>query len=79
MLGILDQIKESSSSFIPTNIVQFTVFQMARKLNDTFHLYEYLRAADTQRFVFLIQAFKDAVRTGADFFVQLKNISGSPQ
>lgn len=79
MLGILDQIKDSSSSFIPANVVQFTVLQIARKLNDTFHLYEYLRVADSQRPVFLIQAFKDAVRNGADFFVQLKNISGSPQ
>jgi hypothetical protein len=79
MSGILDQIRESVDHFGPANVVQFTVLQIARRLNDTLRLYEYLRAAESHGLVFLVEAYKGASKDGSDFFVHLKKISSIGQ
>jgi hypothetical protein len=79
MSGILDQIRESVDHFAPANVVQFTVLQIARRLNDILRLYEYLRASEGHGLVFLIEAYKGASMDGSDFFVHLKKISSIGQ
>ncbi|PYP84636.1 MAG: hypothetical protein DMG65_22140 [Candidatus Angelobacter sp. Gp1-AA117] len=57
---ILDHFATRKERFRPTDIVQYTVFQIARQFNDTESLRDYLRSAERYSSAKLIHAYQAA-------------------
>lgn len=77
-MSILDHFPLTPERFEPATVQQFTILEIARKLNDVGRLRTYLIAAEHHGLAAVISAYSGAIRQldpRADFYNRVKQLS----